>query len=113
MHNAQVSQGSRPKAQGPSITGLNSLHAASVYPEVVVVLCVQVATLQLELEFVHGSLEEEVLDVAYDSLAARPPATPALLGRTGTSDEVCAAIRYTSRILHSLNTSLIVSGETQ
>lgn len=51
-----------------------------------------VATLQLELEFVYGSLEEEVLDVAYDSLAPSTPSTPALLGRTGTSDEVALLV---------------------
>lgn len=42
--------------------------------------------MQLEMELVHGSLEDEVLDVAPDSLAPSPPT--GLLGRTGTSDEV-------------------------
>mmetsp|Transcript_20484 Transcript_20484/g.61660 ORF Transcript_20484/g.61660 Transcript_20484/m.61660 type:complete len:811 (-) Transcript_20484:440-2872(-) len=49
-----------------------------------------VATLQLEMELVHGSLEDEVLDVAPDSLAPSPPT--GLLGRTGTSDEVALLV---------------------
>jgi len=44
-----------------------------------------VATLQLEMEFIHGSLEEEVLDIAPESLAKTPGG---LLARSGTSDEV-------------------------
>ncbi len=42
-------------------------------------------TLQVEMEVVHGSLEDEVLDVTPDYLPASPSE---LLPRTGTSDEV-------------------------
>ena len=45
----------------------------------------QVATLQLELEFIYGSLEDEVLDIAPESLSKTPNG---LLARSGTSDEV-------------------------
>jgi hypothetical protein len=44
-----------------------------------------VATLQLEMEFIHGSLEDEVLDIAPESLSKTPNG---LLARSGTSDEV-------------------------
>ena len=46
------------------------------------------ATLQLEMEFIHGSLEDEVLDIAPESLSKTPNG---LLARSGTSDEVGSA----------------------
>lgn len=56
-------------------------------------LCLQVRTLQLEMEYIYGGLEEEALDVVGESKAGFQQA----ISRRGSSDELMLLVAGAQR----------------